>query len=164
MRQILARSERCLGCKSCELACAVAHSSSKTLFQALAEPQLPQRRIFVESNGEQNFPLQCRQCLDSPCVHACICGAMHIDLKTGLIQVDSQKCVGCMMCVMVCPYGVIAEIHSARQAAKCDRCLDLDYNPACVSACPTGALEFTEVQDFTHNSRKAFLKLMNSFS
>ncbi|WP_088186989.1 4Fe-4S dicluster domain-containing protein [Desulfosporosinus sp. FKA] len=160
MRHILARSELCLGCKSCELACAVAHSTSKTLFQALAEPRLPQKRIFVESNGEQNFPLQCRQCLDSPCVHACMSGAMQIDVKTELIQIDSQKCVGCMMCVMVCPYGVIAEIRSIRQVAKCDRCLDLDYNPACVSACPTKALQFVEVQEFTHSGRQALLELM----
>lgn len=157
MRQILARSEHCLGCKSCELACAVAHSASKTLYESIAEPKAPQKRIFVESSGGLNFPLQCRQCTDAPCVHACMSGAMQIDLKTELIQVDSQRCVGCMMCVMVCPFGVIAEISNPRRVAKCDRCQDLDYNPACVSACPTKALEFVEVQEFAHSGRQTFL-------
>lgn len=160
MRQIMAKNERCLGCKSCELACAVAHSTGKTLFKAIAEQQLPQKRIFVESSGELNFPLQCRQCLDSPCVHACMSGAMQYDLKTGLIQVDEQKCFGCMMCVMVCPFGVIVEAAATHKAAKCDRCQDLNYEPACVTACPTKALEFVEVQEFAHSGRRTFLDQM----
>ena len=164
MRQIMARSEHCLGCKSCELACAVAHSISKTLFEAIHELKVPQKRIFVESNGELNFPLQCRQCLDAPCVHACMSGAMQFDLKTGLIQVDEQQCVGCMMCVMVCPFGVISEIPGTHRVAKCDRCQDLEYDPACVSACPTKALEFVEVQEFAHSGRKTFLDQLNSFN
>lgn len=160
MRQILVRSDHCLGCKSCELACAVAHSASKNLFEALGELNPPQKRIFVESNREYTFPLQCRQCLDAPCVHACMSGAMHLDLQTGLIQVDEQKCVGCMMCVMVCPFGAIAEIPNSRRVAKCDRCQDLDYDPACVSACPTKALEFVEVREFAHSGRQTFLDQM----
>ena len=160
MRQILARSEHCLGCKSCELACAVVHSNTKTLFEAINELNPPQKRIFVESSGELNFPLQCRQCLDSPCVHACMSGAMQYDLKTGLIQVEEQKCVGCMMCVMVCPFGVIAQLPDTHKVAKCDRCQDLDYDPACVTACPTKALEFVEVQEFAHSGRQAFLSQM----
>ncbi|WP_407312984.1 4Fe-4S dicluster domain-containing protein [Desulfosporosinus sp. SB140] len=160
MRQILAKSEYCLGCKSCELACAIAHSASKTLFEAMNELEPPQKRVFVESNKELNFPLQCRQCSDAPCVHACMSGAMQLDPKTGLIQVDELKCVGCMMCVMVCPFGVIAEVSSTRRVTKCDRCRELDYKPACVAACPTKALEFVEVQAFARSGRQAFVNQM----
>jgi len=160
VRQILVRSEHCLGCKSCELACAVAHSASKALFEAIGELKVPQKRIFVESNEVLNFPLQCRQCLDAPCVHACMSGAMRVDLTTELIQVDDQKCVGCMMCVMVCPFGVIAENPATHKVTKCDRCQELDYDPACVSACPTRALEFVEVREFAHSGRKTFLDQM----
>ncbi len=160
MKQILTRSEHCLGCKSCELACAVAHSASKTLYEAINELKPPQKRVFVESSGGLNFPLQCRQCLDAPCVHACMSGAMQFDRTTGLIQVDEPKCVGCMMCVMVCPFGVIAEVSSTHRVAKCDRCQDLDYNPACVAACPTKAIEFVEVQEFAASGRQTFLDQM----
>ncbi|AFQ43758.1 4Fe-4S dicluster domain-containing protein [Desulfosporosinus meridiei] len=160
MRQILAKSEHCLGCKSCELACAVAHSASKTLFQAISELPPPQKRIFVECNGEINLPLQCRQCIDAPCVDACMSGAMQFDLTTGLIQVDDQRCVGCMMCVMVCPFGAITEITATRRVTKCDRCRELYYDPACVSACPTKALEFVEVETFAQRGRKTFLDQM----
>jgi len=82
---------------------------------------------------------------------------MQFDLNTGLIQVDELKCVGCLMCVMVCPFGVIAEVSTTHKVTKCDRCQDLDYQPACVSACPTKALAFVEVQAFAHSGRQAIL-------
>ncbi|MDQ7093687.1 4Fe-4S dicluster domain-containing protein [Desulfosporosinus sp. PR] len=160
MKQILTKSEYCLGCKSCELACAVVHSASKTLFAAIKELEAPQKRVFVESSEGLNFPLQCRQCSDTPCVHACMSGAMQLDPRTGLVQVEELRCVGCLMCVMVCPFGVIAEVSATRKVAKCDRCRELDYNPACVAACPTKALEFVEVQEFARSGRQSFLNQM----
>ena len=87
-------------------------------------------------------------------------GAMQYDPETGLIQVTEEKCVGCLMCVMVCPFGAITEVPAARKVVKCDRCRDLDYVPACVAACPTKALEFTEVQEFARSGRQAFLDQM----
>jgi len=87
-------------------------------------------------------------------------GAMQYDVKTGLIQVDDLKCVGCLMCVMVCPFGVIAALPVTNKVAKCDRCQDLDYDPACVAACPTKALEFVEVGEFAHSKRQTFLAQM----
>lgn len=156
MKEILVRAENCLGCKSCELACAVAHSESKTLFGAVLETPKPQLRVFVEGDGVFNFPLQCRQCADRPCVHACMAGAMYLDEETGLVQLDSGRCVGCWMCVMVCPFGVIAQGEDHR-AVKCDRCRDSGYRPACVEACPTKALQFVPVSQFTRSGRKSYL-------
>ncbi|MDI6878485.1 MAG: 4Fe-4S dicluster domain-containing protein [Desulfitobacteriaceae bacterium] len=156
MKQLLVRSEVCVGCKSCELACAVAHSQSKTLIGAFLEPVRPKKRVFVETDGRINFPLQCRQCSDRPCVHACMAGAMHLDPTTGLVQVNPEKCVGCWMCVMVCPFGAITEGPS-HQAVKCDRCRELDYEPACVSACPTKALQWVDVDHFAAVGRRSWV-------
>lgn len=156
MKQLLVRSEVCVGCKSCELACAVAHSQTKTLFGAVLEAERPRKRVFVETDGLLNVPLQCRQCTDMPCVHACMAGAMHRDALTGLVQVAAEKCVGCWMCVMVCPFGVITE-GSSRQAVKCDRCRELAYEPACVSACPTKALQWVEVDHFSTSGRRSWV-------
>lgn len=156
MKQLLVRSELCIGCKSCELACAVAHSESKTIFGAIMEPKFPRKRVHVETDGRENQAFQCRQCTDMPCVHACMAGAMYKDPETQLIQVNEQKCVGCYMCVMVCPYGAITEGRD-HKVVKCDRCLELNYNPACVSACPTKALQYIEVDQFAKSSRKNWL-------
>ncbi len=156
LRQIMVRSERCLGCHSCELACAVAHSDSKTLYGPLSEEYPPQKRVFVETNGVVNFPLQCRQCQDTPCVHACMAGAMNI-ATDGLVQLKTDRCVGCWMCVMACPFGVIAQMPIMHKAAKCDRCRDLAYEPACIISCPTKALSFEEVNEFARSGRKRHL-------
>jgi anaerobic carbon-monoxide dehydrogenase iron sulfur subunit len=152
----MVRYEHCLGCKSCELACAVAHSTSKTLNEVVLNMEKPSKRVFVESNGLQHFPIQCRQCQDQPCVQACISGAMQVDPITGLIQIDTSHCVGCWMCVMTCPYGAIIQTP-AQKAAKCDLCLEQDYDPACVKACPTKAIEYVDVNAFAQSGRIHYL-------
>lgn len=64
-----------------------------------------------------------------------------------MVICDHTKCVGCWMCVMACPYGVIKRRKEDRVALKCDQCLELD-EPACVAACPTAALYFCEKDEF----------------
>ena len=54
-----------MGCKSCEMACAVEHSTSKSLFGSISEKPLPIRRLYVEKAGGQNVPLVCRHCTDA---------------------------------------------------------------------------------------------------
>jgi len=89
-------------------------------------------------------------------------GAMYKDAKTGLTQHDRDKCVGCWMCIMACPFGAITREKEEKQVVKCDLCPDRD-NPACVEACPTKALylgtlkgfkEITKIQETITNEKK----------
>ncbi|MHB1418753.1 MAG: 4Fe-4S dicluster domain-containing protein [Bacillota bacterium] len=157
-KEILVRYERCLACKSCELACAVSHSASKTLLGALAEESLPQKRIYVDRIEGRNLTITCRHCEEAYCIDACISGAMHRSLEGQVTNEGGpQKCIGCWMCVMVCPYGVISSARMERRALKCDRnCLDETGTPACVGACPTGALVFTEVEEYEKTRRRQY--------
>lgn len=159
MKQILVRVDRCVGCKTCELACSAIHSASKDLITAVINGERPVRRVNVETNSERsvNIPVQCRQCRDPKCVSACMTGAMHLDEETGLVLNREEKCVGCWMCVMVCPYGVIAPNEDYKVAVKCDQCLSVGYEPACVKSCPTKALKFVEIADYDRSVRKEFL-------
>jgi carbon-monoxide dehydrogenase iron sulfur subunit len=70
-----------------------------------------------------------------------------------VVVTDEDKCIGCWTCVMVCPYGVIGRHLETRTAYRCDRCPDLD-EPACVSACPTGALIYRTVPEFSAGVRQ----------
>lgn len=151
--EVFVRLDRCLGCRACELACAVEHSAGKSIFLAPSEKPTPVRRIYIEMAEEQKVPLVCRHCEDAPCVAVCRTGAMSQDPASGIVDRNPENCVGCFMCAMVCPYGVIGRHTEVRKAVKCDRCRELE-TPACVSACPTGALIFATQRDFVEMMRK----------
>ena len=152
-KEIFVRLDRCMGCHSCELACAVEHSQSKSLYSAISEKPTPQSRVYVEWVAPNNrLPVLCRHCEDAPCMHACICGAIS-RTEEGVVMTNTDKCIGCWTCVMVCPYGVIGRHLEEHNAYRCDRCPDLEI-PACVGSCPTKALVYRTVDEFSKDVRK----------
>ncbi len=156
MKRLSVSLERCTGCQRCEIGCMAEHSAAGDYYGAqMAAAQglapAPIARILVESAGDgRAMPNVCRHCTEALCVSACMSGAMQKDPETGIVtnMGHEQPCVGCWMCVMACPYGVItpsfdvAEIgaNPFAQAIKCDFC-PLRDTPACVEACPNQAIE-----------------------
>lgn len=162
MKRIYVRPELCTGCKSCEVACAVEHSKSKSLIGAMMEPNAPRARLYIEAVEKSSYefekvPMTCRHCDPAPCIAACIPQVMHRSPKDAVTNVGGPNvCIACGMCVMMCPFGMITRAKSPEgkvMALKCDLCPDLSV-PACVSACPTGALVFAEGDDFASSKRK----------
>jgi len=149
---------RCMACHSCELACAVAHSASKALVEAIQEEPRPSARLSVESAGDVPVPLQCRHCEDAPCVAVCPTKAIEKVGPNQPVILHEDRCIGCKFCLVVCPFGVMRLRRDGKVALKCDLCierLDAGEDPACVSACPTGALHFEGVEDWLARRRKA---------
>ncbi|MDZ7837583.1 MAG: 4Fe-4S dicluster domain-containing protein [Actinomycetota bacterium] len=148
MKKIYIQEEYCIGCRLCEIYCQVKHSKSKKIIKAFKSEQgqlMP--RVLVEEIGHNSFAIQCRHCVDAPCVDACISGAMKKNISTGVVTCDQDKCVGCWSCIMVCPYGAISKDPGERKiASKCDLCEDEEI-PVCVSNCPNEALKFMDVED-----------------
>lgn len=145
MKELLVRSEVCVGCRSCEIACIVAHSQVKNLMVAISEDQNPRKRIVVKVDKGQNVPKLCHHCSDMPCVHACRVGAMYLD-EMGYVQVDEEECIGCWLCIKACPYDAITKGEN-RKIIKCDGCRDRSYDGACVSACPTIAIQWIKADE-----------------
>lgn len=153
-KEIFVRLDRCMGCHSCEMACAVAHSKSRSLYAAMSETPAPKPRLYVEWVApDRAVPILCRHCEDAPCMHACIAGAISRD-PAGVVSTDQDKCIGCWTCVMVCPYGVIGRHLETQKAYRCDRCPDREV-PACVNACPSNALIYQTVSDYSRGIRSA---------
>lgn len=140
MKELQIRSEVCVGCRSCELACIVAHSPGRNLLSAVSEEQSPRKRIIIKAQQEGNIPHLCHHCEEMPCVHACRMGAMYRD-EMGFVQVDEKECIGCWLCIKACPYDAITKGEN-RKIIKCDACKDNGYDKACVSACPTFAIQW----------------------
>ncbi len=147
-KEIFVRMDRCVGCHSCELACAVEHSAGKSLYTAIVGKPAPRKRLYVEAVGDRSVPLVCRHCEDAPCAGVCRTGSMTQDPLTRIVSHAPDKCIGCWMCAMACPYGMVGRMKEYRAAVKCDRCPDREQ-PACVSACLTRALVFTGEEEFS---------------
>lgn len=157
MERLFCDPRRCVGCHACELACAVEHSPKKELFEAVLAGEVSPPRRAVQTLGKEPYrvaiggvvlSLGCHHCDPAPCVDACITGAMH--KRDGETVCDDDKCVGCWMCVMACPYGAITPKETA---LKCDLCPDrVDRSGraryACIEACPTEALFAGSFEDF----------------
>ncbi len=158
MKNVLVDIERCTACKSCEIACAIEHSTSKNLFAAVFEAPLPRKRIHVEKALSLSYPSRCVHCVDPVCAKACPTGAMQRDPESGRVLVNEKKCIGCLMCSVVCPFGAISAGPSPGVAVKCDLCgsrVRAGKEPACVEACPTRALVFEEQEEISREKRIA---------
>ncbi len=156
--------ERCTGCRSCEMACAIEHSESKNLFTAISEKPIPKPRIKVVVADFFNVPMRCQHCEDSPCIEACPTGAIFKS-EEGFVIMNQEDCIGCLMCVMVCPFGHPYYSTEYKSIVKCDFCIDRvkeGKEPACVSACPTGALKYGNLSDILDEIRKKKAKLIIS--
>ena len=146
MRRVLVKEDLCIGCGLCRVQCETHHSGRGDddivkAFKKRAVP--PTGGIRIEQSGIQCLSVRCQHCDDAPCVEACLTGALHRDEESGLVLIDSEKCIGCGTCTLVCRYGAIARDQATGKAVKCDGCLDRDV-PRCVSVCPTGALVVSE--------------------
>lgn len=177
-KTIIVEIKKCLGCKTCELACAVEHSKSKKLEEAINECPLPQNRVFVEYVGTAtienlkpadktiqhlglSFPLQCSHCEDAPCVKICPTKALQLLSDEGIVILSSELCIGCKSCIFVCTFGVIKLGPDGKAITKCDLCINRlrkGLKPACVSSCPTKALKFVSVEDLPQEIRKNIVK------
>jgi anaerobic carbon-monoxide dehydrogenase iron sulfur subunit len=143
MKKIIINEEYCMGCRLCEIYCVTQHSKSKDIiktFKSEGFRPLVDSGIVFEEQGYTTFALQCRHCPDAPCVEACLTSAMYKD-KKGAVLHNKDKCVGCWMCIMVCPFGVIKpDLANKKVASKCDNCEGRD-TPACVEHCPNEAIK-----------------------
>lgn len=100
-------------------------------------------RIRVEGDDSISYAVSCRHCTDPICIKSCISGALSRD-ENGTVVIDHERCVGCLTCVLVCPYGAVTR-DGEGAAVKCELCLkNSSGEPACVKGCPNNAIVYEE--------------------
>ena len=137
---IVASAEKCIGCYTCEVACAVVHAGTPAL---AAQHYFPRLKVIKQKHI--SVPVMCRQCENAPCVAACPVAALQKGEQA--VEAVNGRCIDCKSCVIACPFGAI-EIVSRPDLAgqwepviiKCDLCVGQAAGPTCVNVCPTGAL------------------------
>lgn len=148
MKRIFIDKSKCQGCLGCSVACMSEHNpAGKSVYQLKlsATDNAMLNNVLADAQGKP-VPVFCRHCDDPDCVRACMSGAMTKDPETGAVLYDADQCASCYMCLMSCRFGVLkVDIATKTIIQKCDYCGDRE-SPRCVEECPSGALEFREVE------------------
>jgi protein NrfC len=144
------RQNLCVDCELCMKACVetnhVPSYGWRTTILEAAKPIGPDQRerIFM--------PILCNQCNEPPCVRVCPTVATYKDKTTGIVVMDSKKCIGCKTCMAACPYNARYFNEETRAVDKCNFCLDTRLakgmkDTACVEACPAHVRVFGDISD-----------------
>lgn len=132
--------DACTGCKACVSAC---HS-----LNGLDEDE-SWRDVGLLLGGrrgeayQQTVTSACHHCADPACASGCPVAAYEKEADTGVVRHLDDQCIGCQYCVLKCPYDVPKYSKRLGIVRKCDMCvgrLREGEAPACVQACPTGAI------------------------
>ena len=159
---MLIDTTRCIGCRSCQVACKNWNSLASVPAVFSDSGSNPRylssntftRVIFREDDGAEGevkwhfVKRQCMHCEDPACASVCPVGAMK-KTKQGPVTYDDSKCMGCRYCLMACPFQIpkFQWESAVPLVRKCTFCADrqaIGLAPACASTCPMGALVFGE--------------------
>jgi Fe-S-cluster-containing dehydrogenase component/DMSO reductase anchor subunit len=138
-------TNRCVNCGSCAAACVLENGW-----------QVRPRNI-ISSNSEAslriplfNLSMACNHCEVPACLEGCPASAYYREKGTGAIVIDDTRCIGCRYCQWNCPYDAPKFDSQSKVMEKCNMCyslLEKGLDPACATACPTGALSYGVLPD-----------------
>ena len=138
---------KCTGCNACQIACSIENEVILPLnwrqvhtFNIQKQPDIP---VF-------NISIACNHCQDAPCLKYCPTLAISKNETTGAVLINEELCIGCKYCSWVCPYDAPVFNSAVGIMEKCTFCnhrLEENLEPACVTLCPTSALQLTDHPD-----------------
>ncbi len=132
---------KCIGCKCCVVACNEQNGNPA---------DINWRRVGEIEGGwypdthRWHLSMGCNHCVEPACLTGCPVDAYAKEPVTGVVLHSADACIGCQYCTWNCSYGVPQYNPERGVVGKCDMChnrLAEGREPACVSACPEGAIE-----------------------
>jgi Fe-S-cluster-containing dehydrogenase component len=163
---VLTDTTRCIGCRSCEVACAKAHSlpvpdvendGALAAERKTSETQWTVVNRYDTDRGVVYVKKQCMHCWQPACASACLTNAME-KTKSGPVIWHANRCMGCRYCMVSCPFEIPKFEYDSwnPKIQKCNMCwerLQEGEIPACVKACPVDALMFGMKRDLMEIAR-----------
>ena len=145
---------KCIGCKCCVVACNEQNGNPASInWRRVGEIE----GGWYPRTSRSYLSMGCNHCLEPTCLEGCPVDAYTKDPATGIVRHSADACIGCQYCTWNCSYGVPQYNPERGVVGKCDMChgrLALGQSPACVSACPQGAIEIEIVR--TADWRRAY--------
>jgi Fe-S-cluster-containing hydrogenase component 2 len=135
--------DKCSGCRICETVCSLQHEGE-------INPVKSRIRIIKWEEKGFDIPVVCQHCETPVCLENCPTGALYFDEKVGCVAYRKDSCVGCKLCLLVCPAGGIG-LDPAGGVLKCDLC---GGKPLCVEFCLAKAIEFLPNRTVTEKQRR----------
>lgn len=144
------RQNLCIDCERCMEACVKTNHVPSYGYRTIILERT--REIGPKQNETIFMPVLCNQCNEPPCVRVCPTVATYKDKTTGIVVMDSKKCIGCKTCMAACPYNARYFNEEVRAVDKCNFCLDTRLSKgmkdtACVEACPAKVRVFGDLSD-----------------
>lgn len=144
---------KCIGCKQCVKACKETNHWEPGAEWRKVYAWQPSAELHKEAWGPARdkiyLSMSCNHCADPACMKVCPVKAYTKRDKDGIVMHDSKRCVGCGYCLNACPYHAPQFIKTGTGAVtKCNFCAEIQDQggiPACVNACPTGALAYGDI-------------------
>lgn len=156
----------CIGCKACQVACSEWNDIRDKIgtnvgvydnpTDLTAKSWTVMRFSEVEENGKFEWLIRkdgCMHCADPGCLKACPAEGAIIQYANGIVDFQSEHCIGCGYCIAGCPFNVPRINEEDNRAYKCTLCVDrveVGQEPACVKTCPTGAIHFGSKESMTN--------------
>ncbi|WP_349617280.1 formate dehydrogenase subunit beta [Azotobacter salinestris] len=157
----------CIGCKACQVACSEWNDLRDEVGQNVGVYDNPidlsakswtvmRFDEVQQENGRLEWLIRkdgCMHCTDPGCLKACPSPGAIVQYANGIVDFQSEHCIGCGYCVAGCPFNVPRISQEDNKAYKCTLCSDrvaVGQEPACAKTCPTGAISFGTKADMQH--------------
>jgi formate dehydrogenase iron-sulfur subunit len=166
---------RCIGCKACQSACMewndLRDEVGVTEGFYTNPPDLTEQSwtLMRFNEKEINGSLQwlilkdgCLHCEDPGCLKACPAPGAIVQYANGIVDFHQEQCIGCGYCTAGCPFNIPRLSKKDSKVYKCTLCSDrvaVGLEPACVKACPTGALHFGSKEDMLFEAEHRLVDL-----
>jgi Fe-S-cluster-containing dehydrogenase component len=149
-------STRCIGCRACVTRCKDANGLPPDAvrvggadYDAPVDLNATTKTVVKlwQREGESAYvKTQCMHCADPACTSVCMIGALHKGAR-GVVEYDSDRCVGCRYCQIACPFNVpkFEWSKAVPRIVKCEMCRHRfadGKGPACAEVCPREAITY----------------------